>query len=76
MMVKQIDLQKALELAGKGKEILVMVPAGPDAGWTDYTPDTLLDMLEGCLFFRREPAMEKSSFTEPFEAESHTPPPM
>ena len=58
MFAKQIDKKTALELAAKGKEVLVMVPAGKDSGWEDMTPDTLDHMLEGCLFFRREPAME------------------
>lgn len=35
-----------------------MVPAGKDSGWEDMKPDTLGHMLEGCMFFRREPAME------------------
>lgn len=26
--------------------------------WIDYEPNTLGHMLEGCMFFRREPAME------------------
>lgn len=58
MYVKQIDQKTALELAAKGKEVLVMVPAGKDSGWDDMKPDTLGHMLEGCMFFRREPAME------------------
>ena len=58
MFVKQIDEKTALELAAKGKEVLVMVPGGKDSGWENMTPDTLGHMLEGCLFFRREPAME------------------
>lgn len=59
MYVKQIDQKAALELAAKGKEVLVMVPAGKDSGWDDMKPDTLGHMLEGCMFFRREPAMER-----------------
>lgn len=58
MYIKQIDQKTALELAAKGKEVLVMVPAGKDSGWDDMMPDTLGHMLEGCMFFRREPAME------------------
>lgn len=58
MYVKQIDIKTALELAVKGKEVLVMVPAGKDSGWEDMMPGTLGHLLEGCLFFRREPAME------------------
>ena len=58
MFVKQIDEKTALELAAKGKEVLVMVPAGKDPGWEGMMPDTLGHMLEGCMFFRREPAME------------------
>ena len=58
MFVKQIDAKTALELAAKGKDVLVMVPGEKDSGWEDMTPDTLQHMLDGCLFFRREPAME------------------
>lgn len=58
MFVKQIDEKTALELAAKGKEVLVMVPGGKDSGWEDMMPDSLEHMLEGCMFFRKEPAME------------------
>ena len=60
MFVKQIDMKLALELAAKGKEVLVMVPDLPDSeGWMDYSMhDTLANMLRGCMFFRQEPAME------------------
>ena len=59
MFAKQIDKKTALELAAKGKEVLVMAPITTDPEkWIDYEPNTLGHMLEGCLFFRREPAME------------------
>ena len=58
MFVKQIDEKTALELAAKGKEVLVMIPGGKDSGWEDMMPDSLEHMLEGCLFFRKEPARE------------------
>mgnify|MGYP006078330835 FL=1 len=58
MYVKQIDQKAALELAARGKEVLVMIPGGKDSGWEDMTPDSLEHMLEGCMFFRKEPAME------------------
>ena len=58
MYVKQIDIKTALELAVKGKEVLMMAPAGKDSGWENMMPGTLGHLLEGCLFFRREPAME------------------
>ena len=59
MFVKQIDKKTALELAAKGKKVLVMAPITTDPEkWIDYEPNTLGHMLEGCLFFRREPAME------------------
>ena len=59
MFVKQIDEKTALELAAKGKEVLVMVPGGKESCWEDMMPDSLGHMLEGCMFFRREPAMEE-----------------
>lgn len=58
MFVKQIDKKTALELAAKGKKVLVMIPGGKDSGWEDMMPDSLGHMLEGCMFFRKEPAME------------------
>lgn len=58
MFVKQIDEKTALELAAKGKEVLILVPGGKDSGWEGMMPDTLEHMLEGCMFFRQEPAME------------------
>lgn len=58
MYVKQIDQKAALELAARGEEVLVMVPAGKDSGWEGMMPGTLGHLLEGCMFFRREPAME------------------
>ncbi|MEY8357126.1 hypothetical protein AALB39_27805 [Lachnospiraceae bacterium 54-53] len=79
MIVKQIDLHKAMELAGKGSEVLVLVPSGPETNWRGYMPDTLQEMLEGCLFFRKEPAMENSAFEDSVEEtlkpESDSPPP-
>lgn len=59
MFVKQIDMKAALELAAKGREVMILVPGRKESGWNDMMPDTLQHMLEGCLFFRREPAMEK-----------------
>ena len=59
MFVKQIDMAKALELAAKGMEIKVLAPIGQEGGWENLAPDTLQHMLEGVMFFRQEPAMEK-----------------
>lgn len=59
MFVKQIDMKAALELAAKGREVMILVPGRKESGWNDMMPDTLQHMLEGCLFFRKEPAMEK-----------------
>ncbi len=58
MFIKQIDAKAALQLAAKGKEVLILVPGGKDSGWEGMMPDTLEHMLEGCMFFRQEPAME------------------
>lgn len=87
MFVKQIDEKTALELAAKGKEVLVMVPGGKDSGWEDMMPDSLGHMLEGCMFFRREPAMEVDQVgstgqtieigpAEPEDAQPDPPPPV
>ena len=58
MIVKQIDMRKALELAAKGREVLVLIPSDKDQDWEGMMPDTLGRMLDGCLFFRKESAME------------------
>ena len=59
MFVKQIDRNTAFELAMKGKDVLVMEPTTSDPKkWTDYETNTLGHMLNNCLFFRQEPAME------------------
>lgn len=59
MFVKQIDMNEALRLASKGMEILVMVPSGDrDVSWEEHMPDTLQNLLEGCMFFRKEPAAD------------------
>lgn len=63
MFVKQIDLKTALELAARGREVMMLTPTTTEPKkWTDYEPDTLQHMLDGCLFFRKEPAMEKAPF--------------
>lgn len=74
MIVKQIDQKTALELAAKGREVMVLIPAGETEGWKDMMPDTLQNMLEGCMFFRREPAMEVE-LTGPVEIEPAQPDP-
>lgn len=58
MFIKQIDAKAALQLAAKGKEVLILVPGRKDSGWEGMMPDTLEHMLDGCMFFRKEPAME------------------
>ncbi len=64
MFVKQIDIKNALELAAKGREIAIMAPKIPEPkAWTDYDPDTLQNLLAGCLFFRKEPALETAELT-------------
>lgn len=62
MFVKQIDMAKALELAAKGMEIKILAPIGQEGSWENLVPDTLQHMLEGVIFFRQEPAMEKEIF--------------
>ena len=58
MFVKQIDVKTALELAVKGQTVMVLVPRTTKSEWEDMMPDTLQHMLEGCLFFQKEPTME------------------
>lgn len=59
MFVKQIDEKTALELAAKGREVMVLVPGEKEPKWESMVPDTLQKRLEGCMFFRRETEMEK-----------------
>lgn len=64
MFVKQIDMNKALELLAKGIGVAVLIPGDREGGWKCMMPSTLQDMLEGCMFFRQEPAMEVELFDE------------
>ena len=65
MFVKQIDMKTALELTARGQEVMVLIPGTPDSKWEDMLPDTLQHMLDGCLFFRKEPALEKKLLVPP-----------
>lgn len=61
MFVKQIDMIEALRLAAVGQEINIMAPNTPEPKrWENYSPDTLQNLLDGCLFFRNEPATDNS----------------
>ena len=65
MYVKQVSMEEALRLASKGREIMVMAPGiEGENGWKDHMPDTLAGMLDGCMFFRDEPAMKAWDGTE------------
>ena len=70
MYVKQIDLKKALELVAKGIEVKVLVPGDTENSWECMMPDTLQHVLDGMLFFRTEPALEKTEFEELGENQS------
>lgn len=65
MFVKQIDMKTALELTARGQEVMVLIPGISDSKWEDMMPDTLQHMLDGCLFFRREVALEKELVPPP-----------
>ena len=68
MMVRQIGRKEALELAARGCEILTMEPNITEPGsWRGYMPGTLDRLLEGCLFFREIPTMEKDLLQEATE---------
>ena len=73
MYVKQIDQKKALELVEKGLEVKVLVPGDVKNSWEYMMPDTLQQVLDRMLFFRTEPAMEKSEFEELGESQSPEP---
>lgn len=57
MIVKQIPQDEALKLFLKGTDIMIMTSGTKDSEWNEMTPDTLSSLLEGVMFFRREPAM-------------------
>lgn len=57
MVVKQIPQDEALKLFLKGTDIMVMSPGTRDSEWREMIPDTLSNLLEGMMFFRREPAV-------------------
>lgn len=65
MFVKQITMEKALELVAKGHEVLTMVPSSAEPEWKDYELCTLNEMLKGVLFFRKEPALDKEELLPP-----------
>ena len=67
MLIKQIDMKTAFELASRGMEIKTMVPIGPGTGWENMEPDTLQNMLSDVLFFRQEPAIEVPMVKEEIE---------
>lgn len=60
MFVKQITLEEALRLAANGNEVMTLVPGEEKSDWREMIPDTLQNMLSGVMFFRREPALEKT----------------
>ncbi len=64
MFVKQVDMNEAFRLAMAGKEVKVLVPAGPGNGWEGMVPDTLQNMLGDVMFFRQEPAMRASELDD------------
>ena len=59
MYIKQIDVKTALDLAIKGKTVMVLVPGEDDSSWKEMVPDTLQHMLEGCMFFRHKKKKKK-----------------
>ncbi len=65
MFVKQITQSEALNLAAKGIEVMTMIPDSENsANWNAMTPDTLQNLLNGLMFFRREPAVENPIIEE------------
>lgn len=73
MFVKQIELQEALRLAGNGKEVQILAPSTLEPQkWTDYEPDTLQNLLAGCLFFRAEEASKSGAALQ--ESDENPPP--
>ena len=59
MFIKQIDEKTALDTRSRVPGGYGARPRGKGTEMGSMMPDTLQKMLEGCLFFRREPAMEK-----------------
>lgn len=67
MYVKQIDQNTALDLCKKGIEVKVLM-ADNDGDWKEMIPDTLQNVLDGCMFFREEPAIENQKLENALEA--------
>lgn len=69
MFEKQIDRAEAFRLANTGMRVKVLVPGPKGSEWEESKPTTLSELLEGCLFFRDEPAGVNPDF------EAAVPPP-
>lgn len=50
-MLKQVDLKRALELAGQGERVKILVPGVLSGGWMDISPGYLNEYLDGMIFF-------------------------
>lgn len=74
MYVRQIDQNTALDLCKKGVEVKVLM-ADNDRDWKGMIPDTLQNVLEGCMFFREELDSENQKLENALGAESKSPPP-
>lgn len=62
MFEKQIDRAEAFQLANTGMRVKVLVPGPKGSEWEGLRPTTLSELLEGCLFFRDEPAEDNPDF--------------
>lgn len=71
--IKQIDQNTALDLCKKGIEVKVLM-ADNDGDWKGMIPDTLQNVLDGCMFFREEPAMENQKLENALEVVPKSPP--
>lgn len=69
MFEKQIDRAEAFRLANTGMRVKVLVPGPKGSEWEEARTTTLSAYLEGCLFFRDEPAGVNPDF------EAAVPPP-
>lgn len=62
-MKRQINFETAMELAKRGEEVFILMPAVGNDSWAFMEPGTLQEMLEGVLFFEEtdEPIPAKAA---------------
>lgn len=58
----QVEQKEALEIAGRGRAVFVLVPSSVNAGWGGMQTATLDDLLKGCMFLVKEAHRNKPEY--------------